>query len=92
MVYIIIKQTGRDLRERAAREKPREFHSGAISGYARDVEEAAQLWRDERGRDNRNFAPMLCDDGGKADAELRARTVRAAGKTWEEYQEANHGK
>ena len=71
MVYIIVKRSARELRERMA-EAPREYH-GKVRGYARDVEEAARVSREEFGSDNPNAGLILCDDGGKAELELRTR-------------------
>ena len=83
MVFIIIKKTERDLRERAA-ETPHARRFKGVQHYARDVEEADNLYR-SRGRDNPANTPVLCDDGGVAEKKLRDRTLRAAGKNPEAY-------
>lgn len=77
MVHLIFKKSEREIRERAAESAPREYR-GMVSGYARDVEEADSIQRG-RGRDNPNYAPILCDDGGKAEREMRERTLRSHG-------------
>lgn len=70
MTYLIFKKSDREIRERASQEAPSRYRG--ITGYARDVEEAEQIQRG-RGMDNPNTGLILCDDGGKADAELKAR-------------------
>jgi len=79
LTYIIIRRSEREIRERAAESAPREYRN-SVSGYARDVEEADRIQRG-RGRDNPNYAPILCDDGGKAERELRHRTLKSFGIT-----------
>lgn len=83
MVHIIIRRSERELRERAMEEAP-PWARGKVSGYARDIEEADRVIR-ETGRDKPR-APFFCDDGGKADRELRERTARSMGVRLEAYE------
>jgi hypothetical protein len=86
MVHIIIKRSERELRERAYEAASEGFQQGRnIDGYARGLEEADNLLR-SRGRDNPNQQPILVDDGGKAEKELRERTMRSMGIRPEAYQ------
>lgn len=83
MVYIIIKRSERELRERAAETAHPGYRQGRnIDGYARGLEEADSLLA-SRGRDNPNQKPILVDDGGKAEREA---TARALGVRLEAYE------
>jgi len=83
MVHIIIKRSEREVRERAA-EAPARFRKAGITGYARDIDEAARIQR-ERGEDNPHSGYMLVDDGGNASREARDRQMRAMGLNPEKY-------
>lgn len=83
MVHIIIRKSPRELRERMA-EAPRTFQ-GKVDAYARDIEEADRYQRDVTGRDNPGRKGVLTDDGGKAEKELRDRSLRALGLRPELY-------
>jgi hypothetical protein len=83
MTYLIFKKSPRELRERMA-EAPRTF-VGKVDAYARDIEEADQYQR-SHGRDNPNRKGVLIDDGGKAEKELRDRTLRSMGLNPEAYE------
>ena len=86
MVYQINRKSERELRERAWETRTPGYRQGRnIEGYARDVEEADRLLA-SRGRDNPNQKPILCDDGGKAEKELRDRTLRSMGIRPEAYE------
>lgn len=87
MVHIIIRKSERELRERAYEARVAGFRQGYnVDGYARGLEEADHLLR-SRGRDNPNQNPIMVDDGGKADKELRHRTLRSMGLRPELYEE-----
>lgn len=81
MVYIIVKKSARELRERAAESAPRAYR-GRLAGYARGHEEADRLMG-ELGRDNPD-AIVLTDDGGQAEREIRQRVLKSAGLEGEE--------
>lgn len=83
MVYLIIKTSARELRERRA-EAPKHFQH--LDAYARDVEEADAYIRDEVGRDNPNRQGVVTDDGGRAEKEVRDRGLRAMGLRPELYE------
>ena len=86
MVHLIFKKSERELRERAFEEAPPGFRQGDnIDGYARGFEEADELTR-SRGRDNPNRKGILTDDGGKAEKELRDRTLRSFGQNPDHHQ------
>lgn len=78
MVYIIIKKSPREIRERMA-EAPKTF-VGKVDGYARGFEEADRFVASQ-GRDNPANRGVLTDDGGAAEKELRHRSLRAMGIT-----------
>ncbi len=84
MVNIIIKKSARELRERAAEQAPK-WARGKVDAYARDVEEADRYQR-ETGRDDPSRKGVLMDDGGRAEKEVRDRTLRAAGLNPEHYE------
>lgn len=85
MVYIIIKKSPRELRERALEQAP-SWSRGKVDAYARDMEEADAYQRDVTGRDNPNRKGVLTDDGGKSERELRDRTLRSMGLRPEAYE------
>ncbi len=81
MVHLIFRKSERELRERAAESATPGYRQGKnIDGYARGLEEADRLLV-SRGRDNPNQKPILVDDGGAAEKELRQRTMRSMGIT-----------
>lgn len=80
---IIIKKSPRELRERMA-EAPK--YARGHAAYARGLEEAHAYSRDVEGLDNPNRKGVITDDGGKAQKELRDRTLRAHGLNPEAYQ------
>ena len=81
MVHLIFRKSERELRERAAESATPGFRQGRnIDGYARGREEAETLLR-SRGHDNPNQKPILVDDGGESDKQLRDRTLRSMGIT-----------
>lgn len=79
MVGFIFKRSDRELRERMAEAPQRFIEAGDVTRYARDPEEAYNIVRENHGLDNPNHPKILADDGGRAERELRDRTLRAAG-------------
>ena len=82
-ITIISRKSPRELRERLRAEAPKHFQG--FDAYARGFEEADAYQRDVTGRDNPTRKGVVTDDGGKAERELQARMLRAAGKNPEEY-------
>ncbi len=83
MPELIFRKSERDLKERAAESRETKKFAG-VEHYARDVEEADNLYR-SWGRDNPDNKPVLVDDDGKAEKTMRDKQLRNAGYDPERY-------
>jgi len=86
LVEIIIRKSPRELRERQAELAASAKHFSGFDAYARDPEEADEYVTKVVGRDNPNRKGVVTDDGGKAEKELRDRSLRSMGLRPELYE------